>query len=44
VIAKENDVDVNASAPFKDCHAVLGEAVLTLKASNPFPNVMNYWS
>jgi hypothetical protein len=44
VIAKENDVDVKASAPLEDCHAVLVEAILSLKASNPFPNVMNYWS
>jgi hypothetical protein len=44
VIAKENEVDVKASAPLKDCHAVLGEVILTLQSSNPFPNVMDQWS
>lgn len=41
VIAKENEVDVKASAPLKDCHAVLGEVILTLQSSNPLPNVMD---
>ena|SRR6266567_345840 len=43
-IAHENDVEVNASAPFQDGHAVLGEAILTLQSSNPFPDVMDQWS
>jgi hypothetical protein len=41
VIANENGVEVNASAPLKDCHAVLGQAIFTLQSSNPFPDVMD---
>jgi hypothetical protein len=43
-IADEGDVSVNSSAPLKDCHAVLGEAILTLQPSNPFPDIMDQWS
>jgi hypothetical protein len=44
VIANEKGMYVNASAPLKDCHAVLGQAILTLQSRNPFPNVMDQWS
>jgi hypothetical protein len=39
-----DDVGVNTAASLKDGHAVLGEAILTLQSSNPFPGVMDQWS